>query len=201
MNKQKEPKTEHIGEELPEKEQVDDNNPKETQATADNKKGKSKHHEHAKESSAQRIQELESEYNQLKESNLRLLAEYDNYRKRSMREKAELIKTGGESVLIGILSVVDDFERGLAAVQDNSETAAIKVGMELIYKKLTAYLKQHGVVAIETQDQDFDTDLHEAVTTIPAPDEKLKGKVVDCIQKGYFLHDKVIRFAKVIVAN
>jgi molecular chaperone GrpE len=132
---------------------------------------------------------------------LRLLAEYDNYRKRSMREKAELIKTGGESVLIGILSVVDDFERGLAAVQDNSETAAIKVGMELIYKKLTAYLKQHGVVAIETQDQDFDTDLHEAVTTIPAPDEKLKGKVVDCIQKGYFLHDKVIRFAKVIVAN
>jgi molecular chaperone GrpE len=201
MNKQKEPNTDQLGEELPKEENPDTHIPDETEQATENKRGKSKHHEHAKESGTKRIQELESEYNQLKESNLRLLAEYDNYRKRSMREKAELIKTGGESVLIGILSVVDDFERGLAAVQDNSETAAIKVGMELIYKKLTAYLKQHGVVAIETQDQDFDTDLHEAVTTIPAPDEKLKGKVVDCIQKGYFLHDKVIRFAKVIVAN
>jgi molecular chaperone GrpE len=157
--------------------------------------------EQSKETNAKRIQELESKYNQLKESNLRLLAEYENYRKRSMREKAELIKAGGESVLIGILSVVDDFERGLAAVQDNSEITAFKEGMELIYKKLTAYLKQHGVVAIETKDQDFDTDLHEAITTIPATDEKQRGKVVECIQKGYFLHDKVIRFAKVVVAN
>lgn len=188
-------------EELPEKEQAEVDKSPEDQATSEHKKGKSKQHEHSKETCAKRIQELESEYNQLKESNLRLLAEYDNYRKRSMREKAELIKTGGESVLIGILSIVDDFERGLATVQDNSETAAFKEGMELIYKKLTAYLKQHGVEAIETQDQDFNTDLHEAITTIPAADEKQRGKVVDCIQKGYFLHDKVIRFAKVVVAN
>ncbi len=188
-------------EELSEKEQPEVNNSQEAEAASEHKKGKSKQHEHSKETSAKRIQELESEYNQLKESNLRLLAEYDNYRKRSIREKAELIKTGGESVLIGILSVVDDFERGLSAIQDNSETAAFKEGMDLIYKKLTTYLKQHGVVAIDTQDQDFNTDLHEAITTIPATDEKQRGKVVDCIQKGYFLHDKVIRFAKVIVAN
>ena len=105
MNKTKEPKTEHMQEELPEKEQAEVNNSQETEAASEHKKGKSKHHEQSKESnSRQRMQELESEYNQLKESNLRLLAEYDNYRKRSIREKAELIKTGGEAVLIGILS-------------------------------------------------------------------------------------------------
>ncbi|HNZ81317.1 MAG: nucleotide exchange factor GrpE [Bacteroidales bacterium] len=201
MNKQNKPKTEHTQEEILQKEQAGEDKSRETKVDSEQKKGKSKQQEQSKETNAKRIQELESKYNQLKESNLRLLAEYENYRKRSMREKAELIKAGGESVLIGILSVVDDFERGLAAVQDNSEITAFKEGMELIYRKLTAYLKQHGVVAIETKDQDFDTDLHEAITTIPATDEKQRGKVVECIQKGYFLHDKVIRFAKVVVAN
>ena len=201
MNKQNKPKTEHTQEEILQKEQAGEDKSRETKVDSEQKKGKSKQQEQSKETNAKRIQELESKYNQLKESNLRLLAEYENYRKRSMREKAELIKAGGESVLIGILSVVDDFERGLAAVQDNSEITAFKEGMELIYRKLTAYLKQHGVVAIETKDQDFDTDLREAITTIPATDEKQRGKVVECIQKGYFLHDKVIRFAKVVVAN
>ena len=146
MNKQNKPKTEHTQEEILQKEQAGEDKSRETKVDSEQKKGKSKQQEQSKETNAKRIQELESKYNQLKESNLRLLAEYENYRKRSMREKAELIKAGGESVLIGILSVVDDFERGLAAVQDNSEITAFKEGMELIYRKLTAYLKQHGVV-------------------------------------------------------
>lgn len=201
MNKQKVNQTEHIEGKVSEKENLDSKMPQQDEQSVENKKSKTKQKELTKESSAERLQELEAECEQLKDANLRLLAEYENYRKRSMREKAELIKSGGETILVGILSVVDDFERGLAAIQENNETLALKEGMELIYKKLTTYLNQHGVIAIEAQYKDFDTDLHEAVTTVPAENESQRGKVVDCIQKGYFLHDKVIRYAKVVVAN
>ena len=147
------------------------------------------------------LDELQSKYDQLNDTYLRSLAEYDNYRKRSLREKADLIKTGGESVLINVLTVVDDMERGLAATKDAQDIEAVKQGMDLIYNKLQSFLKQNGITAIETEGKAFDTDLHEAITTFPAPSEELRGKVVDCVQKGYYLHDKVIRFAKVIVGE
>jgi len=147
------------------------------------------------------LEELQVRYNQLNDTYLRSLAEFDNYRKRSLREKADLIKTGGENVLINILSVVDDLERGLAATKEAQDIESVKQGMELIYTKFQNFLKQSGITAIETEGKDFDTDLHEAITTIPAPSEDLKDKVVDCVQKGYYLHDKVIRFAKVVVGK
>ncbi|MDD2612063.1 MAG: nucleotide exchange factor GrpE [Bacteroidales bacterium] len=145
--------------------------------------------------------ELQAKYNQLNDTYLRSLAEFDNYRKRSLREKSELIKNGGEKVLVSILDVVDDMERGLAATKEAKDIEAVKQGMELIYSKLQAFLKQNGVTRIETENKIFDTDLHEAITTIPAPTEDLKDKVIDCVQKGYYLNEKVIRFAKVIVGK
>jgi Molecular chaperone GrpE (heat shock protein) len=147
------------------------------------------------------LEELQAKYNQLNDTYLRSLAEFDNYRKRSMREKAELIKAGGEKVLISVLDVVDDMERGLAATKDAQDIDAVKQGMDLIYTKLQSFLKQNGISAIETEGKPFDTDLHEAITTIPAPNKELKDKVVDCVQKGYYLHEKVIRFAKVVVGK
>lgn len=147
------------------------------------------------------LDELKAKYEQLNDTYLRHRAEFENYRKRTLAEKAELIKNGGDKVLTNILGVIDDFERGLDAMEKAEDIAAVKEGMTLVYNKLQSFLKQNGVAAIDTKDQVFDTDLHEAITMIPAPDESMKGKVVDCVQKGYFLNDKVIRFAKVVVAN
>lgn len=147
------------------------------------------------------LEDLQSKFNQLNDTYLRGLAEFDNYRKRSLREKADLIKSGGENVLISVLTVVDDMERGLAAMKDTQDVTAVKEGMDLIYGKLQSFLKQNGVTAIDATGKDFDTDHHEAITTFPAPNPELKGKVVDCVQKGYILNEKVIRFAKVVVGE
>ena len=145
--------------------------------------------------------EWEEKYKQLNDSHLRLMAEFDNYRKRTLREKSELIKSAGESVLVNLLPLADDFERGLAVSKDSMDVEAVRQGMELIYSKLTAFLQQNGVKVIETENSAFDTEFHEAITTIPAPSEDLKGKIIDCVQKGYLLNDKVIRFAKVVVGE
>jgi len=147
------------------------------------------------------LDELQLKFSQLNDTYMRSLAEFDNYRKRSLREKADLIKSGGESVLVNILTVVDDMERGLAAMKDSQDVIAVKEGMDLIYGKLQHFLKQNGVTAIDTDGKAFDTDHHEAITTLPAPRPELKGKVVDCVQKGYILNNKVIRFAKVVVGE
>jgi len=147
------------------------------------------------------LEELQAKYNQLNDTYLRNLAEFDNYRKRSMREKVDLIKSGGENVLVSVLTVVDDMERGLAVLKETQDVAAVKEGMDLIYGKLQNFLKQNGVTAIDTEGKIFDTDQHEAITTFPATSPELKGKVVDCVQKGYILNEKVIRFAKVIVGE
>lgn len=147
------------------------------------------------------LDDLQSKYNQLNDTYIRGLAEFDNYRKRSLREKADLIKSGGENVLISILTVVDDMERGLAAMKETQDVTAVKEGMDLIYGKLQSFLKQNGVTVIDATGKDFDTDHHEAITTFPAPSPELKGKVVDCVQKGYILNEKVIRFAKVVVGE
>jgi len=147
------------------------------------------------------LPEMEEKYTALNDSYLRLMAEFDNYKKRTLREKTDLIKSGGEGVLTSIIPFIDDFERAIDASSTSENTTAIKEGLDLIYTKLITILAQNGMKAIETAGQMFDTEYHEAVTTIPAATEDLKGKIVDCVQKGYMLHDKVIRYAKVVVGE
>ena len=132
---------------------------------------------------------------------LRLSAEFDNYRKRTLKEKAELIKNGGEKTLTAILPVLDDFERALKNMETSEETKAMKEGVELIFNKFNKILSQEGLQKIETEGRDFDVDFHEAIALIPAPSEDLKGKILDCVQTGYMLNEKVIRHAKVAVAQ
>ena len=147
------------------------------------------------------VQELGEKLVELTDKHLRLQAEFDNFRKRTMKEKADLIKSGGESVLISILPIIDDFERALNSLKDVSDEDAGKKGTQLIYSKFSDFLKQNNVKEIDAINQDFNVDLHEAITKIPAPDESLKRKVVDVLQKGYWLNDKVIRFAKVVIGE
>ncbi len=129
---------------------------------------------------------------------LRLSAEFDNYRKRTLKEKMDLTKTAGESIINNLLPVMDDFDRALQLMEEVSDCIAMKKGIDLIHAKFSEFLKGNGVKEIEALNKEFDTDLHEAITKIPAPDKKLKGKVVDVIQKGYYLNDKVMRYAKVV---
>jgi len=141
----------------------------------------------------------EEQLAQMKDRYLRLMAEYDNYRKRTLKEKTELILSGGQSTVKAILPVLDDFERAIATESDDVD--AVKKGMELIFNKFNKVLESLGVKKIEAVGADFDTDLHEAVAMIPAPKDEQKGKVIDCIQTGYTLNDKVIRCAKVAVGQ
>ena len=136
-----------------------------------------------------------------KDKYLRRSAEFDNYRKRTMKEKAELILNGGEKSLSSILPVVDDFERAIKTMETATDVQAVKEGVELIYNKFMATLAQNGVKVIETKDQPLNTDYHEAIAVIPAPSEAQKGKILDCVQTGYTLNDKVLRHAKVVVGE
>jgi molecular chaperone GrpE len=132
---------------------------------------------------------------------IRLSAEFDNYRKRTLREKIELTKHAGENILISIVPVMDDFERALKLMETATDCAAMKSGIDLIYSKFSDFLRLHGIKEIESLHTDFNVDLHEAVSKTPVEDEAMKGKVVDVLQKGYYLHDKVMRFSKVIVGE
>jgi molecular chaperone GrpE len=132
---------------------------------------------------------------------LRLSAEFDNYRKRTLREKIELTKHAGENILLSIIPVMDDFERAMKLMETASDCVAMKTGIDLIYSKFNDFLKQHGIREIEALYKDFDVDLHEAVTKVPVQDQAMKGKVVDVLSKGYWLHDKVMRFSKVVVGE
>ncbi|MDE6809743.1 MAG: nucleotide exchange factor GrpE [Muribaculaceae bacterium] len=145
----------------------------------------------------QRDEELEKQ----KKEYLFLMAEFDNFRKRNVRERSELLKNAAEGVLKGLLPIVDDFERGLAAIKESSDADAVKEGMSLIYNKLVKYLEQNGVKEIPTKDADFDTEYHEAIAMVPVDDPAKKGKVIDTVSKGYTLNDKVIRHAKVAVGQ
>lgn len=147
------------------------------------------------------LEELKKKYNDLNDSHLRLMAEFDNYRKRTLREKADLIKNGGENALSNLLPVVDDFERALQNIRTSEDIKAVEEGVELIYSKFMAYLSQQGVKPIESVGKPFDTEISEAVAIIPAPEPDLKGKVLDCLQTGYTLYEKVIRHAKVVVGE
>ena len=154
------------------------------------------------EADADKVSDLEKKCKTLEDDYVRLFAEFDNYRKRTLKEKSELIKSAGENILTNILPLIDDFERALKVMEDTHEDLnTLKEGVELIYSKFISFLSQNGVKAIEAEGKDFDTEFHDAVTTIPAPSEEMKGKVVDSIQKGYTLHDKVIRFSKVVIGE
>ena len=143
---------------------------------------------------AEKIKEQENKY-------LRLAAEYDNYRKRTLREKADLTKMAGAEIISDLLPVVDDLDRAVEAMTNTDDIDAIKKGIELIHGKFRDFLSRKGVKEIEAIGTGFDTDVHEAVARIPAPDNKGKGKVVDVIKKGYMLNDRVIRYAKVVIGE
>jgi len=132
---------------------------------------------------------------------LRLYAEFDNYKRRTAAERRDLLKTANQEVLVSLLPVLDDFERALKAMQTATEVSAVREGVELVSNKLNSIMSSKGIKAMETKGKPFDSDFHEAITNIPAPSEDLKGKVVDEVEKGYFLNDKVIRFAKVVVGE
>ena len=142
----------------------------------------------------EKIAELEDKY-------LRQVAEFDNYRRRVMKEKAELILNGGEKVLTEILPIVDDLERAEQQMEQMTDVDAVKQGVELIIDKFIKFLHSQGVQEIDTKDKDFDVNYHEAITMVPSQSDDQKGKVIDCVTKGYTLNDKVIRYAKVVVAN
>ena len=150
---------------------------------------------------AQELEKANEQIEEQKDKYLRLSAEFDNYRKRTMKEKAELILNGGEKSISSILPIVDDFERAPKNMETATDVAAVKEGVELIYNKFMSVLGQNGVKVIETKEQPLDTDYHEAIAVIPAPNEALKGKILDCVQTGYILNDKVIRHAKVVVGE
>ena len=150
---------------------------------------------------AQELEEANKVIEEQKDKYLRLSAEFDNYRKRTMKEKAELILNGAEKTISSILPIVDDFERALKNMETATDVAAVKEGVELIYNKFMSVVGQDGVKVIETKDKPLDTDFHEAIAVIPAPDKSLKGKILDCVQTGYTLNDKVIRHAKVVVGE
>jgi molecular chaperone GrpE len=144
---------------------------------------------------------LEEKLAEMQDRYLRLSAEYDNYRKRTLREKIELTKNAGESILISIIPVIDDFERAMKLMEASTDCTAMKIGIDLIYNKFSEFLRQNGIREIDSLNKDFNVDLHDAITKIHAQDESMKGKVVDVVQKGYWLNDKVLRHSKVVVGE
>lgn len=148
-----------------------------------------------------KLQETEAALADKNKEYLYLRADFDNYRKRAIKEKSEIIKNASERVLKELLPIVDDFERGLEATKDDSDGQQVREGMELIYNKLIKFLSVNGVKPIESTGNDFNDELHDAIATIPATSEDMKGKVVDTTTKGYTLNDKVLRHAKVVVAK
>jgi molecular chaperone GrpE len=144
---------------------------------------------------------LQSKYDELNDKYLRLYSDFDNFRRRTAKERIELLKTGGEDVLKAMLPVIDDFERALKNMDAAKDVSSVREGVDLIYSKMTKELGNKGLKTMDCIGQPFDPDFHEALTQIPAPSDDMKNKVVDEMEKGYFLHDKVIRFAKVVVGS
>ncbi len=166
----------------------------ETEAQAEDKD------ETPKESTVEeQLEKAREEISELNDSLLRKMAEFDNYRKRTLKEKTELILNGGEKTITAILPVLDDMERAMKNMQTATDVAAVLEGVELIYKKFISILEHQGVKAIDTKDADFNVDLHEAIAQLPAPNSEMKGKIIDCTLTGYTMNEKVIRHAQVVV--
>ena len=155
----------------------------------------------AEDKMAKELEEAKQALEDYKDKYLRLSAEFDNYRKRTLKEKAELIKNGGEKAISAVLPILDDLERALQNMQKADDVKAMYEGIDLIYQKFLKNLNHEGLVKMEPVGENFDTDFHEAIALVPAPEEAQKGKVVDCVQTGYKLNEKVIRHAKVVVAQ
>lgn len=147
------------------------------------------------------VEDLKAQVDKEKKEYLFLMAEFDNFRKRTLKEKSEIIKNAGENVLKGLLPIMDDFERGIKASETSGDSEAMKEGIILIYNKLKKYLAQNGVKEFDPNDDTFDTEKHEAISVVPVPDESKKGKILDTVEKGYMINDKVLRHAKVVVAQ
>lgn len=147
------------------------------------------------------LADLQAQVEKEKKEYMFLMAEFDNFRKRTLREKSEIIKNAGENVLRGLLPILDDFERGIAASEKSDDAAASLEGMKLIYQKFVKYLEANGVKEMESNGAEFNPDLHEAIAQVPAQSDDQKGKVIDTVQKGYMINDKVLRHAKVAVAQ
>ncbi len=181
----------------------DDKVVEETEATAEEVKAEEKKEKKSKKKEKKKTkeEELGEQLLEITDKYMRLSAEFDNYRKRTLKERIELSKTASGDVIMSILPVVDDFERAIKFSETSDDIKALKEGVSLIYNKLKDFLTGKGVKEIDAVNCDFDTDLHEAITKIPAPSKKLKGKVVDVIEKGYQINDKVIRYAKVVIGE
>ena len=193
-NKQEETVREEISQEETAKENQTEN--------PDHEEGKKEKHAKSKHRKDEKTEKLEEEIAQLNDKYLRLYSEFDNYRKRTIKEKIELSKTASTDVVLSILPVLDDFERAIKAFEISTEsTDALKHGIILIFGKFINILAQQGLQQIKAIGEEFNTDLHEAVARIPATDPGMNGKIVDETEKGYMLHDKVIRYSKVVVAN
>ncbi len=148
-----------------------------------------------------KVEELQAQVEKEKKEYLFLMAEFDNFRKRTLKEKSEIIRNAGENVLKGLLPIMDDFERGIKAAEQSDDSAAMKEGITLIYNKLKKFLAQNGVKEIDPADDTFDTERHEAISVVLMPDESMKGKILDTVEKGYMINDKVLRHAKVVVGQ
>ncbi len=194
-----EDKTQKEVKDLLEKETPDQDAKQDESAAHKKESKKDKAHKISK--TEEQLEIAESELLELKDKHIRLQAEFDNYRKRTLKERMDLLKTASESLLVSILPVIDDFDRAVQTLDLIEEESHVKDGLMLIYTKFQDFLKQNGVKEIDAKEQPFDTDLHEAITKIPAPSEDLKGKIVDVVQKGYYLNDKVIRFSKVVIGE
>lgn len=164
-------------------------------------KGSSKNKKSAKKEKALKEKALQEKVNEANDKYLRLYSEFDNYRKRTIKERIELSKTASEEVIIDLLPVLDDFERAIRSNEESEDIDAIKDGIKLIYNKFKSTLDKKGLQPIDATGNEFDTDFHEAITQIPAPSDDLKGKVVDEVEKGYQLGEKVIRFSKVVIGQ
>lgn len=186
----------HPDDEITADEKADEPAEKESKGLFGKKKKSSK-----KEKEKNAAEELGQKLAEINDKHIRLAAEFDNYRKRTLKEKSDLLKYGAETALKGLLSVVDDFERALKTLENVPDEDPVKAGIILIYNKFREYLNRQGIKEIECKDGIFNVDEHEAITRFPAPSEELKGKVIDVVEKGYMYHDKVIRFAKVVIGE
>jgi molecular chaperone GrpE len=146
-------------------------------------------------------EKLKAEIQELNDKYIRLMAEFDNFRKRTLNEKAEMIKNASEKILLELLPILDDFERAIKANEEVEDAGHLKEGFKLIYDKFVKLLKKQGVSEIEALHKEFDPELHDALTKIPVEDPDLKGKIVDVVEKGYYLNDKILRHSKVVIGD
>lgn len=181
--------------------ETDSKDGQKTENVADSAAEKEAEAEKTADKPAEQEEDWHGKYDELNDKYLRLMAEFDNYRKRTLKEKMDLTKYAEEDVLKGILKVVDDMERAINNLDTAPDMNAVKEGVELIYKKFKSFLETRGLKEVEAMHQDLDTDKHEAVAKFAAPSDDLKGKIIDVVEKGYYLHDKIIRYAKVVIGE